>query len=97
MTRAVLPNPSARIEWLLGGIIDRALHHWGHVAPLDGGIGDNNHANSETDTAVPHDDDDHDFASFASEPSVSVQPSGLQSCPFDQVGQFVLPFPDVSR
>ena len=27
MTRAVLPNPSTRTEWLLAGIIDRALHH----------------------------------------------------------------------
>ena len=36
MTRAVLPNPSARAEWLLSGIIDRALHHWGYVLPLDG-------------------------------------------------------------
>ena len=61
MTRAVLPNPSARVEWLFGGIIDGALHHWGHVLPLDGGIGYNNHADSETETAVPHDDDDHDF------------------------------------
>ena len=30
MARAVLPNPSLRAEWLLAGIIDRALHHWGH-------------------------------------------------------------------
>ena len=41
MTRAVLPNPSARTEWHLAGIIDRAFHHWGHVPPLDGGVGDN--------------------------------------------------------
>ena len=25
-----------------------ALHHWGHVSPLDGGPGDHDHANSET-------------------------------------------------
>ena len=31
MARAVLPNPAARAEWLFAGIIDRALHHWGHV------------------------------------------------------------------
>ena len=36
MTRAVLPNPSARAEWLLASI-DRALNHWDHVPPLDGG------------------------------------------------------------
>ena len=35
--RAFLPNPSARAEWLFAGIIDRALHHWGHVPALDGG------------------------------------------------------------
>ena len=39
MARAVLPNPSARVEWLFAGIIDRALHHWGHVPALDGGPG----------------------------------------------------------
>ena len=37
MVRAVLPNPSARAERLFAGIIDRALRHWGHVLPLDGG------------------------------------------------------------
>ena len=30
MTWAVLPNPSARAEWLLAGVIDGALHHWAH-------------------------------------------------------------------
>ena len=80
MTRAVLPNPSARAKWLLAGLIDRALNHWGHVPPLGGGIGDNDHATSETDTAIPDDDDDHDIASLASQPSVSVQPSSLQLC-----------------
>ena len=56
MARAVLPNPSARSEWLLAGIIDRALDHWGHVPPLDGGPGDHENADSETDTAIPDDD-----------------------------------------
>ena len=37
MARAVLPNSSARAVWLFAGIIDRALHHWGHVPALDGG------------------------------------------------------------
>ena len=36
LTRAVLPNPSACAEWLLAGLIDRALNHWGHAPPLDG-------------------------------------------------------------
>ena len=34
MTRAVVPNSSTRADWLLAGIIDRALHHWGHVPLL---------------------------------------------------------------
>ena len=75
MTRAVLPNPSARAGWLLAVVIDRALHHWDHVLPLDGGIGDHDHADSETDTAIP--DDDDDIASLASQPSASLQPSGV--------------------
>ena len=37
VTRAVLPNPSARAEWLLARIIDRAVHHRGYAPPLDGG------------------------------------------------------------
>ena len=36
VARTVLPNPSARAEWLFAGIIDRALHHQGHVPALDG-------------------------------------------------------------
>ena len=67
------PNPSARAECLFTGIIDRALHHWGHVTPLDGGPGDHDHADSETDTATP--DDDDDIASLASCWFECVQPS----------------------
>ena len=44
MTRTELPNTSARAEWLFAGIIDGSLHHWGHVLPVDGGIGDHDHA-----------------------------------------------------
>ena len=57
MARAVLPNPSARADWLFAGIIDRALHHWGHVPSLDGGPGDHDLDDFETDTAIPGDDD----------------------------------------
>ena len=32
----------------------RTGNHWGHVSPLDGGIGENDHADSETDTATPN-------------------------------------------
>ena len=52
MTQAVLTNPSARADWLFAGIIDRALNHWGHVPPLDGGPGDHDLADSDTDTAA---------------------------------------------
>ena len=58
MTRAVLPKSSALAEWLLAGILVRALQYWGHVFPRDGGIGDPDHADSEIDTAIPDDDDD---------------------------------------
>ena len=53
MARAVLPNPSARAEWLFASIVDRALHHWGDVLALDGGTGDHDVADSETDTLSP--------------------------------------------
>ena len=75
MARAVLPDPSARAEWPLAGIIDRALHHWRRVSPLDGGPGDHDHADSQTDTAIP--DDDDDIASLASCSFESLQPSSL--------------------
>ena len=75
MARAVLPNPSARAEWVPNGISGRALHHWGHVPPLDGGPGDHDHADSETDTAMPEDDDD--IASLTSCSFESLQPSSL--------------------
>ena len=75
MTRTVLPNPSARAELLLASIIERALNHWGLVPSLDGGIGDNDHADSETYTAIP--DDDDDIASLASQSFESLQPSSL--------------------
>ena len=77
MTRAVLPNPSTRVEWLVGGFVGRALNHWGHVLSLDDGNGDNDNADSETDTATLDDDGGHDIASLVIQPSVSVQPSSL--------------------
>ena len=52
MARAVLPNPSARAEWLFAGIIVRALHHLGHVPALDGepGVHDLDFDGSDIDT-----------------------------------------------
>ena len=76
MARAVLPNPSARAEWLFAGVIVRALHHLGHVLPLDGGPGDHHHADSETDTAIP--DGDDDIASLASCSSASSSKTSLK-------------------
>ena len=73
MARAVPPNPSARAEWLFA-VIDRALHHWGHVPALDRGPGDHRLDGSETDTAIP---DDDDIASLASQSFASMQPSSL--------------------
>ena len=73
MTRAVLPNPSARAEWLLTGLIDRTLNHWALAPPLDRGDG-NDDADTGIDTAIPDDDDD-DFASLTNEQSTSLQHS----------------------
>ena len=81
LERAVLPNPSVRAEWLLVRLIDRALNRWGHAALLDGGDGEDDKVHSETDTALPDDDDDHNIASLASQPSSSLQPSRFQVVP----------------
>ena len=51
MTQAVLPNPSARAEWLLARIIDRALSHWARALPLDE-RDDDGDADTGTDTAI---------------------------------------------
>ena len=64
VARAVLANPSARAEWLFASVIDRALHYWGHVPALDGGPGDHDLDDFETDTATP--DDDEDIVSLTS-------------------------------
>ena len=55
--------------------IGNTVDEYGHVPPLDDGIGDHDHADSETDTAIP--DDDDDIASLASQPSASVQTSSF--------------------
>ena len=59
MTQAVLPA-----EWLLDGIIDRALSHWARAPPLCGGD-DGGDADTGADTAIPDDDDDDDIASLS--------------------------------
>ena len=45
------PESFSAAEWLFAGIIDRALHHWEHVPALDGGPGDHDLDDFETDTA----------------------------------------------
>ena len=72
MTRAVLPNPSARAEWPFAGIIEcPSSRRW----------------NWRPDTATP-DDDDYIAAFFASQPTASLQPSSFQLCPPAPGGQF---------
>ena len=70
------PEPfSAGRMALFAGIIDRALHHWGHVPVLDGEPGDHDFDDSETDTAIP--DDHDDIVSPATCTCESVWPSSL--------------------
>ena len=59
---AILPNPSARAEWLVAGPIDKALSHYVRAPPLDAG-GDDEDADTGTDTATS-DDDSGDIASL---------------------------------
>ena len=61
-------------EWVFACTIDRALLHWGHVPALDGGPGDHDLDDFETDTATPDDDDSVSLASYTYE---SVSPSSL--------------------
>ena len=73
MSRAVFPNPSARANALLAGLIDRALSHWVWACPLDGGDDDDD-ADAGTDTAtLDVDDVDDDIASVASQQTTSLQ------------------------
>ena len=55
MTRAVYSNPSTRAEWLLAGIMDRAVNHLARAPPLDGGHDDGD-ADTGIDTVIPDDD-----------------------------------------
>ena len=40
MTRAVLPNTSAREQWLVAGLVDRTTNHCARGPPLDGSEAD---------------------------------------------------------
>ena len=65
MTRAVLLDTSARERWLLAGLIDHQL---------DGG--DDEGADTRTDTTAPDDDND-DVSSFTSQQTTAMQASNL--------------------
>ena len=76
MARAVLPNPSARAEWLFAGVIDRSPAPLGACPSLDGWPGDYDLDDFEIDSTIP--DDDDDTVSLASCTYGSVWPSSLQ-------------------
>ena len=91
MTRAVLPNPPARAERLVAGIINRALSHWARAPPLDTGADTGIHRSrpdEDADTGVP--DDLDDIASLASQPSTSPQHSSLWVYPSAPSGSSLL-------
>ena len=83
-----LPNPSARAEWLLAGLIDRALSHWVRAPPLDG-RDDDGDADAGTDTATPDDDANEDIASHQST-TTSLQQSNFWSCLLAPLGLLAL-------
>ena len=69
MTRADLPDISARERWLLAGLTDTAASHWVRTPPLDGG--DDEHAGTGTGTTAP----DDDKTTSAPSPASKLQPS----------------------
>ena len=73
-TRAVLPRTSARAEWLLASLTNRATSHWVRARLLDGG--DDDDADTGTDTTAPDDDND-DIVSFTNQQSPALQFSNL--------------------
>ena len=69
MTRAVLPNTSAREQWLLAGLVDP----WARTPLVDGGRdGD---VDTRTDTTVP--DDNDDVVSFSSQQTANIDVQNL--------------------
>ena len=72
MRRAILPHTSAKADWLLAGLIDRATSHY---HPLDG-KDDGDDADTRTDTTAP-DDDREDLASFTSQQNTALQFSNV--------------------
>ena len=76
MTRAVLPNTSAREQWLLAGLKDRATNLWARTPPsVDGG--EDEDADTGTDTSVLDDNND-DNASFTSQQTTAFDSPNLR-------------------
>ena len=75
MTRAVLPNTSAREQWPLAGLKDSTTNHYAGTPPLLGG--EDKDADTGTDTTVP--DDTDDIASFSSQQTTTIDVQNL--CP----------------
>ena len=73
MTRAFLPNPSARAEWLLAGLRDRAT---GSEHPRSMEETTKTQTETGTDTTAP-DDENEDIASFTSQQTTAIQTSNL--------------------
>ena len=71
MTRAILPNTSAREQWLLARLTDR---DWARVLPLGGGKDADTYTG--TDTIVPDDDND-DIAFFTSHQTTATDTPNL--------------------
>ena len=74
MTRAVLPNTSAREQWLQAGRTDRATGHRSRAHPLDGG--DDEDTDIGTDTTAPDVEND-DIASFTSQQTTAIHTPSL--------------------
>ena len=75
---SLLTNSSTRAQWLLVGLIDRALSHWVRAPPLDG-EDDDGVADTGTDTATPEDDHE-EIASRTGQQSTSLQHPSFWSC-----------------
>ena len=69
MTRAVLPNASAREQRLLAGLTDRATNDLARTPHLDGR--EDEDADTGTDTTVP-DDGHNDITPFASKQTTAI-------------------------
>ena len=73
MTRRTFsPNTSAREQWLLAGLINRATSHWITAPPSDGGEDEGTDAG--TDMTVP---DNDEIVSFTSQQTAAIDTPNL--------------------